>query len=273
MPKTDSDNFEYELKLSDGGSLARRKTQNLSDGLHFFEDDFEIKGVLTANVITCLGWLLELIELKAGKLFFQTGEEIVCLPSKRLGIFYPPFTLTRPTFLNAKGKVIGIAGTKTLKTKLTVPIVFAVPELRAPQNLAEVTKLLDSVQNFQTVEASPKASLLSVRTKRLIDENYQIYPSIARIAMRLKVSHPHLTRQFKQDFGLSPNKYLHQLRIADATFRLSQGEQIIRISNEVGYNDLSRFYKQFRLSTRQSPKHCQTKLTSKNAKTFAKKIA
>ena len=53
-----------------------------------------------------------------------------------------------------------------------------------------------------------------------------------------------------------------RLRIADATFRLSQGEQIIRVSGDVGYNDLSRFYKQFRLSTRQSPKYCQAKLTS-----------
>jgi AraC-like DNA-binding protein len=190
MPESAAKQVEYELKLSDGGVLARRKTENLAEGLHFFEDELEIKDSLTANVITCLGWLLEIVELKSGKLFFQTG-----------------------------------------------------------------------------VEANPKASLLTVKAKKLIDENYQIYPSIARIAGRLKVSCAHLTRQFKHDFGMSPNKYLHHLRIADATFRLSQGEQIIRISNEVGYNDLSRFYKQFRHSTHQSPKYCQAQLTSKNAKT------
>jgi len=89
MPKTDPDKFEYELKLKDEGVLARRKTENLSDGLHFFEDDFEIKDLLTANVITCVGWLLELVELKRGDLFFQKGQETVRPNSKRFGIFYP----------------------------------------------------------------------------------------------------------------------------------------------------------------------------------------
>ena len=74
MKKTASDLFEYELKLNDDGVLARRKTENLSDGLHFFEDDLEVRGSLTANVITCLGWLLELVELKSGELFFLKGD-------------------------------------------------------------------------------------------------------------------------------------------------------------------------------------------------------
>ena len=265
MKQTDS--TDYELKLNDGGVLARRKTENL-DGLHFFEDEFEVKDFLTANVITCQGWLLEFVELKAGKMFFQKGEKAVYPNSKRFCIFYPPFTFTRPCFKNAQGKFIGVAGISAVKTKFTAPIVFAIDNFETPKTLAEVTRLLDSVQTFQTVEANPKASLISVKAKKLIDENYQIYPSIARIAARLQVSHEHLTRQFKQDFGMSPNKYLHQLRIADATFRLSQGEEIINVSADVGYNDLSRFYKQFRQSTKNSPKSCQAKLTSKNAKTF-----
>jgi AraC-like DNA-binding protein len=47
------------------------------------------------------------------------------------------------------------------------------------------------------------------------------------------------------------------LRVADATFRLSKGEPIIEISQDVGYNDLSRFYKQFRKSTNTSPGACR----------------
>jgi AraC-like DNA-binding protein len=262
MPKTDPDKFEYELKLKDEGVLARRKTENLSDGLHFFEDDFEIKDLLTANVITCVGWLLELVELKRGALFFQKGQETVRPNSKRFGIFYPSFTFTRPSFQNARGHLVGIAGIKPLPIQLKTSIVFEIDNFEPPKSLDSVGELLNSVRQYQTIEAYPKASWLSVKAKKLIDENYQIYPSIARIADRLKVSHAHLTRQFKHDFGMSPNKYLHQLRIADATFRLSQGEQIIRVSNEVGYNDLSRFYKQFRHSTSQSPKYCQAKLTS-----------
>ena len=76
-------------------------------------------------------------------------------------------------------------------------------------------------------------------------------------ADRLKVSHEHLSRQFKKDYGLTPSAYLHKLRVAEATSRLSKGEEIIDISLDVGYNDLSRFYKQFRKATRTSPAVCR----------------
>jgi AraC-like DNA-binding protein len=39
---------------------------------------------------------------------------------------------------------------------------------------------------------------------------------------------------------------------------LARGEEIISVSQEVGYNDLSRFYKQFRKTTKTSPGACQT---------------
>jgi AraC-like DNA-binding protein len=99
--------------------------------------------------------------------------------------------------------------------------------------------------------------LLSLKAKRLIDENYLSFPSIARVAGRLGVTHEHLSRQFKRDFEISPGAYLHQLRLADAPLRLARGEEIINVSQDVGYNDLSRFYKQFRKTTKTSPGVCQ----------------
>jgi YesN/AraC family two-component response regulator len=38
-----------------------------------------------------------------------------------------------------------------------------------------------------------------------------------------------------------------------------RGEAIIEVSGDVGYNDLSRFYKQFRKSTAASPGFCRSK--------------
>jgi AraC-like DNA-binding protein len=133
--------------------------------------------------------------------------------------------------------------------------------------------------NLQSIETSPKASLLSVKAKKLIDENYPVYPSIARVAARLGVSHAHLSRQFKIDFKMSPSNYLRQLRLADAPLKFARGEAIIDVSLDSGYNDLSRFYKQFRQTTQTSPGECRImmkparrirtprKAISKNAKT------
>jgi AraC-like DNA-binding protein len=96
----------------------------------------------------------------------------------------------------------------------------------------------------------------------LIDENYLAYPSMARIAKRLGVTHEHLSRQFKRDFTMSPSAYFRQLRVADVPLRLARGEEIIQVSQEVGYNDLSRFYKQFRKTTNTSPGACKTIMRS-----------
>jgi AraC-like DNA-binding protein len=65
---------------------------------------------------------------------------------------------------------------------------------------------------------------------------------------------------------MTPSAYLRQLRVADATFRLSKGEPIIEVSGDVGYNDLSRFYKQFRRQTTKTPGFCQTLLKSRRAR-------
>ncbi|HVE58547.1 MAG TPA: AraC family transcriptional regulator [Pyrinomonadaceae bacterium] len=250
---------DFSRRSEKGDLPERRKTENLPDGLYYFEDELEIESVLKANVITCAGWLLELLKLDAGEVSFFSETEEIRPHFTQLAIFYPPFTITRPCFKRVKARLKGIAGISGLPAEFSKkPFVFETDFAKTPKNAAQIVEILNSSRNARFVDANPKASLLSLKAKKLIDENYQIFPSIARIAARLKVSHEHLTRQFKKDFGLSPNAYLHQLRIADATFRLSQGEPIIDVSGDVGYNDLSRFYKQFRKSTTKSPGFCQT---------------
>jgi AraC-like DNA-binding protein len=249
----------FSQKSENGDLPERRKTENLPDDLYYFEDELEIKTVLNANVITCAGWLLELVKLDAGEISFFSGEEEIRPRFAQLAIFYPPFTITRPCFKRVKARLKGIAGITDLPAEfLQRPFVFETDFAKSSKTVAEVVEILNSRRHERFVDANPKASLLSLKAKKLIDENYRIFPSIARIAARLQVSHEHLTRQFKKDFGLNPSAYLHQIRIADATFRLSQGARIIEVSGDVGYNDLSRFYKQFRKSTQRSPGFCQT---------------
>ncbi len=219
----------------------------------------EAKGTLSLTIITGAAWLVELFELKSGELFFLRGEEHVCPNAKRFGIFYPPFTITRPCFKDAEGYVTGIAADLASPAELmTAPVMFETNFTGPLACVAGVKEVLDSSYNRQFLEAYPSVSLLSLKAKRLIDENHLAHPSIARIAAQLNVSHEHLSRQFKRDFRLSPSSYLHQLRLAEATFRLAKGEEIINISQEVGYNDLSRFYKHFRKSTKTSPGSCRT---------------
>lgn len=252
-------NSDFHVELADGGLLARRQTKFLPDGAYLFEDKLEVKGELTATVITCAAWLLELYQLRSGELFFIRGEAHIHPHTKRFGVFYPPFTISQPCFKNARGRLVGVAASESLPAELTTtPIVFETSFAEPPSGATQVIEIVSSGKSRQSIEMNPKPSLLSLKAKRLIDLNYLVYPSIARVAARLDVTHEHLSRQFKRDFHLSPSNYLRQLRVADAPLRLARGEEIINVSQDVGYNDLSRFYKQFRKTTNTSPGACKT---------------
>lgn len=259
MDKSVSNEFNSERETDDGKIKSRRKMIPLADGSYALEDELEIKGEGASPLVLGAGWLLELLELQSGEFYFFRGEEKIQPQNRRFAILYPPFSIVRLYIKNPKACWNGLAGaTETFPNNLTtVPIIFESSFNKTPNGIEQLKEMLDKSFNRQSIEINPNPSLLSIKAKKLIDENYLIYPSIARIAARLNVSHEHLTRQFKRDFQLSPNAYLHQVRVADATFRLSKGEEIIEVSQDVGYNDLSRFYKQFRKNTQFSPGSCR----------------
>ncbi len=257
---------DFQIELDEGGLMARRRTELLPDGAYLFEDVLEVDGTLTATVITCAGWLLELYELEAGEISFMSGNERICSKAKRLGVFYSPFSITQFCFKNAKGRLLGIAATESLPAEFTtLPVMFETTFTAPPCGVRQVIEILKAGSNRQSIELNQNASLLSIKAKKLIDENYQVHPAIGRIAARLKVSHEHLSRQFKRDFNMSPGDYLRRLRVADVPLLLARGEKIIDVSQDVGYNDLSRFYKQFRQTTKTSPGVCQKMMKTHRA--------
>ena len=261
MTPEQSDEARFEIALDDGGVLARRSTRFLSDGCYLFEDTLRIAGVLGAKVITCRAWLLELYQLSSGELSFVSGKQRLVPENKSFAVIFPAFTITAPCFQDVEGDVIGVAGTQPLPQEFTgAPALFDTSFSGVPGRVEEVGQILSNARNVQTIAAYPSPSLLSLKARRLIDENYSNHPSIARVAHRLGVTPAHLSRQFKADFDMTPSGYLHQLRLADARWRLARGEDIVNVSEDVGYNDLSRFYKQFRKRTSASPGACRDML-------------
>jgi AraC-like DNA-binding protein len=129
-----------------------------------------------------------------------------------------------------------------------------IPLARTPEEFAS---LLTKPLPFEPLEGTAPVSPLSRKTKSLIASSYRSDVAIADIADQLGVSHAHLTRQFKRDYGLTPVGYRHRLRVTEAMGRLSQGEKILDVGYEVGFNDTTRFYEDFRKVTGTSPGKCR----------------
>lgn len=245
-----------KTRVSRGVPISRRDTQVLSDGAYSFRDQLHVEDTLTATIITCTGWLLEYFEIEAGELCFISGDVTVRPRGKSWWVFYPPFSLSRPSFHGFLGTVTGKAGTDAVPQRFRdSPFIFYSDRSIADDSIADI---LVSALSRQPIDLNPRASVLSSRAKKLIADAHPADPSIAAVAARLGVSNAHLSRQFKRDYGMSPRQYLHQLRIADVPLRLARGESIAEVSRRGGYGDLSRFYKQFRKATRTSPGRCRT---------------
>ncbi len=102
--KSEPNDSGFSVALDAGGELVRRTTRFLpDDGTYLFEDVLQFKGTITARVITCSAWLLELYELVAGELFFISSGIHIRPATKVFGVLYPPFTISQPGFKNAKG--------------------------------------------------------------------------------------------------------------------------------------------------------------------------
>jgi AraC-like DNA-binding protein len=241
-----------------------------ADGSYTIDDELRIAGEGPSSFVFGRGWLLEIVELHDGEFyFFPDGNEARPAES-RFGVFYPPFSIIASFVRWPIGKVRGIGATESLAELPTKPLLFETEYDRPFESVAQAAEVLASARDVRPIEINSSPSLLSVKGKRLIDENFLIFPSIARIARCLGVTHPHLSRQFKRDYDMSPSSYLHQLRVAESTFRMATGEPIIDVSMDVGYNDLSRFYKHFNKVTQTSPAVCREMLKSRDNESISK---
>jgi AraC-like DNA-binding protein len=107
----------------------------------------------------------------------------------------------------------------------------------------------------------------SLAAKRLLDREYaSTAVTIAAVARAAGTSASALSRAFKRSYGITPVRYRHHLRVMDALLRLAAGSAPLDVSQDVGFEDLSRFYSIFRRVACSAPGPYRPAL-SKNAKT------
>ena len=89
----------------------------------------------------------------------------------------------------------------------------------------------------------------------IIRRDYAFLDGIAELAQRLEVSQEYLTRSFCKYTGITPGKYLNQVRIENAKLLLGQGRHSIQfVSDACGFANANYFARVFRSSVGVNPR-------------------
>lgn len=90
--------------------------------------------------------------------------------------------------------------------------------------------------------------------KEKLNKNYSGIIDLKAISYEVGISTSHLTRLFKESYGISPIRYIVKLRVAKAAELLEWSDtSILEIAYATGFKTLSNFYKSFKEQTGYTP--------------------
>lgn len=123
-------------------------------------------------------------------------------------------------------------------------------------------ELYESHRDFFTGPRSVKGHIAN-EVRRYIDENYDQQLNISELAREHFVHPSYLSHIFANQVGLSPRKYLTNLRLSNARKLLLSSENTIQsISAKVGFPDVNNFIQSFKKSFGITPKQYRKKMLS-----------
>ena len=89
---------------------------------------------------------------------------------------------------------------------------------------------------------------------KLLQQDFAFLDGIGDLAQRLQVSQEYLTRLFRDYVGITPGKYLVQVRVEQAKLLLQQGDHSIAfVADACGFTNSNYFARVFRSITGVTP--------------------
>jgi len=244
-----------------------RKIRQLGDGLVRVDQQITMRTSAMGLDASGNHWIFAVIKINAGKLRYLRGGNEVTPPGKKFAMFLPPFSLIQVRLENAQVRSVSFCGSGRTGPDLPNEAVLVPWSQPVPHTQADIIRGIRAAPLLVPVsrEVAPPAQARMV--KQILDETYRDSLSISALARRLRCSLASMSRYFKQHYGVPPVQYRHSMRATDAIVRLVRGDRVVDVSGDIGYQDLSRFYKQFRRRACAPPGSYRP--SAKNAKTPA----
>jgi AraC-like DNA-binding protein len=117
---------------------------------------------------------------------------------------------------------------------------------RARPNLALTLEALLATELSVELPADHGVSLPLVAARALLHDHLHALAPVRRAARESDMNPDVFARRFQRAYGLLPKQYCTRARLFDAVLQLCRGLSIADTAFAAGWNDLSRFYAQFR---------------------------
>lgn len=211
--------------------------------------DFSDRCVDTLD-ITIDYWYFAVITVRKESLFFIRDSKKILFPGNRYALFYPPFSICNIGVDCSRIDVDIFASKKPMERYFPKePHIFQYGDKSMPISHEEVCHILQNINSSTAIGISSAPSGIGCQIKKALEKNYNEPHSLATLAAQFSLSPSLFSMHFKKAFYTTPSHYRKCLRIASSVVDLLQSQQEKNISTvalDNGYNDLSRFNKQFK---------------------------
>lgn len=244
-----------------------RRVAPLCDGI--FQITQEFVGCRHGQDVSGKYWILGIFKILAGTVEFLGTEKPVICGEGIYAMYLPPWTIAKIKFHDSHVFTVAFAGDADSAHSQKDAVVFRIPkDHTVPRNQSEIRDLIDSCEPLAVISTGWKKNATARKVKAYLDQNYQRQSSIEELLNELGIQRSVASRDFKAAYDFTMKDYRKWLRIVDGMFQIMEGVEPITVATDMGYGDLSRFYKQFKEVSKSTPgDYGAVKILSQNAKT------
>lgn len=227
--------------------------------LQLIEKSAPSKGSFVVDISNEL-WVAAAFSVGDKDVRFKGAQETIALPQGSYLLFKPVFSITELSFDSAITLTAILSRESLPEEAPTMPVLYKRNSPSTISTVAEVSALLQNDEPYRDVGRynTKEVSGIAEKIKRYLDQHYAEANTLSSIADNLGISSNLLSMYFKESYHLAPSQYRKQLRLKASVLQLladqKQQHSIADIANRCGYNDISRYNKQFKEFTTVTPK-------------------
>lgn len=193
-------------------------------------------------IVTHQAALIAQVQIERGQVEFPLAAGVVLAPERFL-LVLPPRCVLPIRFRDASVHSDGVAGALELPDAAAQLVSCSLAEM--PLDRVGALRAA-AAPRLSALDADAGVAPAVVAARRCLHELLARPAPIQAAARRAGLAEGTLTRLFVRAYGLPPKQYCHRARLFAAVLHLLGGAAILDSALAAGWNDASRFYRQFR---------------------------